>query len=711
MKFWRNLSRRGLSMFLALVMCISLLQVTAFAEESDSLEPAPSISESTQAEESTGSSAPDVDVDTDTDVDVDTGTDVNVDTDTDADVDTDTDAGVDTDTDVDVDTDTDVDVDTDTDADVDTDTDVDVNTDTDVDVDTDTDVDADTDADVDVDTDTDIDVDTNTDVDVDTDTKPSTPNYATKDELEAAFDAVSATDDVDDALAAVDAYLAIYDRLSPEDQKANADALAYAKAYRESLLESLEGELNPEIEPLAMDTVRVNLTVYIWDSFTGYGSKTPSQFGLKAKSSLPTSNVKLNNAWPLTTTDATWSGGANRFTATWTTERGSASGTLTFLTPDELFSNIESYSGYKYAKTYGSNYNSSTTIGNPYQLPAGAQGVSVYLMLYGVKLKDNGGAPNPGDPTIPSGPYVTIFHEYYTNGKFDGRSDPEYQSVTAPNYNVPKNILQSDIKSREPNYNGNTYKYRSMSSDPSPVKVPMGATGNQGTFTVRYERTVSNDPETKLGNFTVKKSFDGLAGGVDTPQVELTYEVYRTKDNQRVGELQQGKVNLAKQPNGTYTGTITPTVWDILTGEGGMSDDESERYKNVVIITEDLDSAKVDGYSLQFGPVYPADGFGSGASVTFEMPGVTYQKTLAVKNTYSIEVPKTITVTWLDGYTDTPIKVETIDPDGDYSKLYPNDPTRDGYYFTGWGEPETDKDGNITITAQWKELTYKVEWY
>ncbi len=90
MKFWRNISRRGLSVFLALVMCMSLLQVTAFAEESDSSEAVPPVSESIQAEESTGPSAPDVDVDTDTDIDVDTDTDIDVDTDTDVDVNTDT---------------------------------------------------------------------------------------------------------------------------------------------------------------------------------------------------------------------------------------------------------------------------------------------------------------------------------------------------------------------------------------------------------------------------------------------------------------------------------------------------------------------------------------------------------------------------------------------------------------------------------------------
>ena len=88
-----------------------------------------------------------------------------------------------------------------------------------------------------------------------------------------------------------------------------------------------------------------------------------------------------------------------------------------------------------------------------------------------------------------SGPYVTVVHEYYTDGNYDG-SYREYQGVTAPTYNVPKTIDQSDIKTRKDTYESNTYTYISMSSVPSPVKVAKGATGNQGTFTLRYERTV-----------------------------------------------------------------------------------------------------------------------------------------------------------------------------------------------------------------------------
>ncbi len=663
MKFWRNLSRRGLSMFLALVMCISLLQVTAFAEESDSLEPAPSISESTQAEESTEPSTPDVDVDADTDVDVDTDTDVNVDIDTDVDVDTDTDVNVDTDTDVDVDTDTDVNVDTDTDVDVDTDTDVDVDTDTDVDVDTDTDVD----------------VDTDTDVDVDTDTKPSTPNYATKDELEAAFDAVSEAlegEDVKGGIAAIDKYLSIYNSLSPEDKAANAEAYAGMLAYQEMLKGSLEGIPDPEIETPKYVTYKSHITLYAGD-----GNPTGTKMSV---------GDHYNGNWYVEEISTNYVKFGSQY--------GEHNNSFLVPYPEQIWTGVSS--NYQTKVTYCTAFSRD--------VKAGANGIVLYTG--GTATYQN--VVNTGGSSSSNAPYVTIVHEYYTNGKLDGCSDPEYQSVTAPTYNVPKTVYTSDIKSRVPEYNGNTYAYKSMSSNPSTVTVAKDATGNQGTFTLRYERTASGDPGTRAGNFTVKKSFAGLADGVDTPQVELTYEAYRTRDGNRVRDLEQDTVTLTKQNDGTYTGIITPTVWDILTGESGMSEKERDRYKNVIVITEDLDSAKVDGYSLQsFGPVYSADGSGSGASVTFVLDGATFAKILGVKNTYSIEAPKTITVTWMDGYTDTPIKQVTIDPDGDYSKLYPSEPTREGYYFTGWGEPVTDKDGNITITAQWKELTYRVEWY
>ncbi len=102
--------------------------------------------------------------------------------------------------------------------------------------------------------------------------------------------------------------------------------------------------------------------------------------------------------------------------------------------------------------------------------------------------------------------------------------------------------------------------------------------------------------------------------------------------------------------------------------------------------------------------------FDSGDNRNLESAILAADHTTVLK-LYFAKLPETkITVTWKDGYTDTPIKTEIIDKDGDYSKLYPADPTRDGYRFDKWSDPEIDEDGNITITAKWiKQIT--VTWY
>ncbi len=77
------------------------------------------------------------------------------------------------------------------------------------------------------------------------------PDYTTVDDLEAAFMTVGERledGDIQAGIAALDKYLDIYSRLSPEDQKANAEAQKAALAYRETLQGSLEGIEDPDIE-------------------------------------------------------------------------------------------------------------------------------------------------------------------------------------------------------------------------------------------------------------------------------------------------------------------------------------------------------------------------------------------------------------------------------------------------------------------------------
>lgn len=70
-------------------------------------------------------------------------------------------------------------------------------------------------------------------------------------------------------------------------------------------------------------------------------------------------------------------------------------------------------------------------------------------------------------------------------------------------------------------------------------------------------------------------------------------------------------------------------------------------------------------------------------------------------------IPKVdqVTVTWMDGYSSTPIKTVTVAKDitdEDLNKLYPDEPTRHGYVFVGWEAVRDTTTGNITITAKWK---------
>lgn len=86
--------------------------------------------------------------------------------------------------------------------------------------------------------------------------KPA-PAYATQAELDAAFEAVGVADELEAVTAAVEAYIAVYNRLSPQDQAANAEALAYAQSYLETLRQAAaagqtgEEFTDPEIETMA----------------------------------------------------------------------------------------------------------------------------------------------------------------------------------------------------------------------------------------------------------------------------------------------------------------------------------------------------------------------------------------------------------------------------------------------------------------------------
>lgn len=109
--------------------------------------------------------------------------------------------------------------------------------------------------------------------------------------------------------------------------------------------------------------------------------------------------------------------------------------------------------------------------------------------------------------------------------------------------------------------------------------------------------------------------------------------------------------------------------------------------------------------------IYPRDSSPDlGVSVSsFDYP---YFGGTSIPSEYQFEVPtrnpyekSDITITWDSGYgDDSSLKSETVKEGTDYSSLYPDPPSRDGFKFTGWSDPQVSEDGNITITAEWEEL-------
>ena len=69
--------------------------------------------------------------------------------------------------------------------------------------------------------------------------------------------------------------------------------------------------------------------------------------------------------------------------------------------------------------------------------------------------------------------------------------------------------------------------------------------------------------------------------------------------------------------------------------------------------------------------------------------------------------PDEITVTWMDGYTNSPIEQATINR-GSEIPAYPPVPDHEsaGYEFTDWSVSGPDGESNITITANYRQITY-----
>ena len=274
-------------------------------------------------------------------------------------------------------------------------------------------------------------------------------------------------------------------------------------------------------------------------------------------------------------------------------------------------------------------------------------------------------------------------------------------------------------------------------SDPVPTKVtltynangawnspPAAQTADRGTqITIKGKENMTREGYEFLGWSKDRnaRTADWQSGNSFTLNEDTTLYAVWEKYNGKGIEIEKNRVSINGDPDKT-----TAQEGDIIQWEVRVTNN-SNVTKNVTL-TEKLEGAVFTESGKNILEITLAPGASETVTVSYKVKaedaGTTVYNTVKASTggegdkenpedtDGGTEIigstdPDTITVTWKDGYTDTPIKVETVDKnieDEELKELYPDDPTREGYEFDGWGELETDEDGNITITATWKPL-------
>lgn len=357
-------------------------------------------------------------------------------------------------------------------------------------------------------------------------------------------------------------------------------------------------------------------------------------------------------------------------------------------------------------------------------------------------------------------PYITVVHQYYTNGSFDG-STSSNMNVNAPNYDTPIWYRHGDV-SKVYTYSGNSYSYSKIS--PSEIPVYRGATGYQGTFTLRYDRTVQ-----VASNYSYELIWDyqgGYDADGDTSKTmfvrnvaENTYTFY--EDAQGYGSPRPTRagytfVGWEYFGNGTFNptngqivmnGEANKTVYGYLYAQW-EKEAAQERYAYRLLygpncidatvanmplwqdsgaITDTSWTTKVsdlvptrDGYtflgwSSNFSAAAPE--YYPNSSITLSTQGTP--KDPGTIKLYAVweKKPTTYTVTYTDGVAGETVfedQITTVES-GAATPAFNGTPTREGYTFTGWSPAvAATVTKNMTYTAQWEkepvqeEYTYRL---
>ncbi len=320
----------------------------------------------------------------------------------------------------------------------------------------------------------------------------STEGSYTVEDFMAAIEAFGDVMDEDENNAALDKCDDIYASLSKEDQAAMAEHYAALQAYR--------ADPNDGVETLDYTSYTSHITLGAGDgSPTGMKMSVGDHwYGHWYVESISLSSVKFGSKYG---------------------EHNNSN--FKVPAPEDIWEGVSS--NYKTVAGYSTAWNGNANIGS-FPLIIYTAGSAKYINVINLPTPTPTTAPTP-TPTAPAGAYVSVVHNYYTNGSFTG-SWSENVSVYVPTYNVPATHQANSFA--KTTYNGNTYSYTSGS--PAAISVSKGATGYQGTFNLTYNRETV---ETKL-IFNTNANGDSVSNmpsGVTYNNVPTTSSTVATIEN------------------------------------------------------------------------------------------------------------------------------------------------------------------------------------
>lgn len=504
------------------------------------------------------------------------------------------------------------------------------------------------------------------------------PVYATVDEFNAAIAEMGDATDEESTRAVIAKCLDVYSRLSPEDQAAQAEAYAYIQAYAQDF--GMSG----------IENMRYDYSID-GDYEVPFRGKVNGSYQDLAYAFVPCGG-KTVSLW------YEWNSSRNGWELKYTADSG---------VRVQLY-----YSFVKNSDMSGMNWS--------YTSPATGNGSRPAVSCY------SGGTPVSNISKLK----VTIQYVDEATGDIVGTG-----SYTPTEYGT------HTVKGTAPSgwtIVGDTSKSVTTTKDsstPNPVQFTVKKTVTTADYTVTWVDTLGNTlkaPETRKGtvgekvsataedktinSYEYQSSQSTASATLKASGTELTL-VFKPKAP-GYGEMQNAGLQVRYKcqdlslhggfwqgdygPDGAFEkGSVTEEngkyCFDLTVKKDYWSEYFLERlsknYPNVThtLVTENDIVVKFTTYEFDKW---------SDPEVDDENGTVTYRPEYKA-------IPKVdqVTVTWMDGYSSTPIKTVTVAKDitdEDLNKLYPDEPTRHGYVFVGWDAVRDTTTGNITITAKWK---------